>query len=170
MSSNPMQRKAKNSFILGMLLMAVISAIIIAFLALQLLNKSKKEKEQKQSLRNVYVLSTDVKSGNVITNDMLVQKTVGLDYIPNNAWGDISMFNNYSLRDKEGNDIKAEFDTETKEQKLYLEKNNKTNEIKKEKMVIPDDKVKKIPEKKTKKNVYITSKKNDKKIMSQNLN
>ena len=36
MASNPMQRKARNSFLLGMLLMLVITGIIIAFLFLQI--------------------------------------------------------------------------------------------------------------------------------------
>ena len=37
MATNPMQRKARNSFILGMLVMLVICGVIIAFLFIQII-------------------------------------------------------------------------------------------------------------------------------------
>ena len=43
MATNPMQRKARNSFLLGMLVMVLISGVVIAFLFIQLMNKNKKE-------------------------------------------------------------------------------------------------------------------------------
>ena len=52
MATNPMQRKARNSFLLGMLVMLLISGIIIALLFVQLMNKTKKEKN-KISLRKI---------------------------------------------------------------------------------------------------------------------
>ena len=73
MATNPMQRKARNSFLLGMLLMLVISGLIIAFLILQLMNKIKEENETKAASVNAYVLNQDVSSGQVITTDMLFQ-------------------------------------------------------------------------------------------------
>ena len=45
MATNPMQRKARNSFLLGMLVMVLISGVVIAFLFIQLMNKNKKEQE-----------------------------------------------------------------------------------------------------------------------------
>ena len=42
MATNPMQRKARNSFILGMLVMLVICGVIIAFLFIQITNLNKK--------------------------------------------------------------------------------------------------------------------------------
>ena len=42
MATNPMQRKARNSFLLGMLVMLLISGIIIALLFIQLINKKNK--------------------------------------------------------------------------------------------------------------------------------
>ena len=47
MATNPMQRKARNSFLLGMLLMLVISGAVIAVLVLQLMNKMQEEKQEK---------------------------------------------------------------------------------------------------------------------------
>ena len=38
MATNPMQRKARNSFLLGMLLAVIILGVVIAFLFLQLTN------------------------------------------------------------------------------------------------------------------------------------
>ena len=62
MATNPMQRKARNSFLLGMLVMLLIAGVIIAFLFIQLMNKTKKEQEELKLSTNVYVLKQDVKS------------------------------------------------------------------------------------------------------------
>ena len=61
MAVNPMQRKARNSFLLGMLVMLVIAAIIIAFLVIQLKNYIDKETAEKQTSVNIAVLSQSVK-------------------------------------------------------------------------------------------------------------
>ncbi len=105
MATNPMQRKARNSFLLGMLLMLAISGVIIAVLVLQLMNRIKKDNEELASMKNVYVLNKDVHSGQVITTDMLTIQSVNSKLIPSNATSDISIIENYSLQDKEGNDI-----------------------------------------------------------------
>ena len=56
MASNPMQRKARNSFLLGMLLMLVITGIIIAFLFLQIKNYRDKEAAEVANRVNIAVL------------------------------------------------------------------------------------------------------------------
>ena len=75
MATNPMQRKARNSFLLGMLLMLVISGVIIALLFMQLINKNKKEQEELKASVKAYVLNQDVSSGQIITTDMLTIQT-----------------------------------------------------------------------------------------------
>ena len=60
MATNPMQRKARNSFLLGMLVMLLIAGVVIALLFMQLMNKIKKEKEELQASVNAYVLNQDV--------------------------------------------------------------------------------------------------------------
>ena len=45
MAKNPMQRKAQNSFLLGMLITLLITGIIIAFLILQLTKLTKDQKK-----------------------------------------------------------------------------------------------------------------------------
>ena len=76
MATNPMQRKARNSFLLGMLVMLLIAGVIIAFLFMQLMNKTKKEQEELKASVKAYVLNQDVSSGQVITTDMLTIQTV----------------------------------------------------------------------------------------------
>lgn len=110
MATNPMQRKARNSFLLGMLVMLLISGVIIALLFMQLSNKIKKEQEELKASVGVVVLKQDVKSGQVITSDMLEEKIVNKNLVPSNATSDFSVFQNAYLNDKEGNSILTLYD------------------------------------------------------------
>ena len=130
MATNPMQRKARNSFLLGMLLMLVISGAVIALLFMQLMNKTKKEQEELKASVNAYVLNQDVSSGQVITTDMLTLQTVNKKYVPSNATSDISLIENYALQDKEGNDIYTKM--KNNESALYITKNGTEYEVQKE--------------------------------------
>lgn len=66
MAVNPMQRKANNSFLLGILITLLITGAIIAFLLLQLskLNEEKKKTEAQRVY--AYVVTEKVKSGSEI--------------------------------------------------------------------------------------------------------
>ncbi len=68
MASNPMQRKARNSFLLGVFITMIIAALVIAFL-LWMMYQQKTEKEEIENAKvTVYVLLKDVTSGsNVAT-------------------------------------------------------------------------------------------------------
>lgn len=68
MATNPMQRKARNSFLLGVFITMIIAAIVIAFL-LYMMYKQKTENEEIENDKiTVYVLIKDVESGtNVAT-------------------------------------------------------------------------------------------------------
>ncbi len=131
MATNPMQRKARNSFLLGMLLMLVISGVIIALLFMQLINKNKKEQEELKASVKAYVLNQDVSSGQIITTDMLTIQTVNKTLVPSNATSDISLIENYALQDKEGNDIYTKYN-KNDEPKLYIKKDNNEYEVKQE--------------------------------------
>ncbi len=85
MATNPMQRKSRNSFLLGMLLTLVITGIIIALLFLQLMNIKKKEQEEKAASKTVYVLNKDVKSGETVDLSTITAKTLPSDAVPANA-------------------------------------------------------------------------------------
>ena len=93
--------------------MLLISGIVIALLFMQLMNKTKKEKEELQASVKAYVLNQDVSSGQVITTDMLTMQTVNKNLVPSNATSDISLIENYALQDKEGNDIYTKIENNT---------------------------------------------------------
>ena len=107
MATNPMHRKARNSFLLGMLIMLLISSIVIVFLVMQLMNKNKEEKEAEISMVNVCVLNQDVASGQEITSDMIETKAVSSDLVPTNATSDPNMFQKFYLQDNNGNTVKT---------------------------------------------------------------
>ena len=119
MATNPMQRKARNSFLLGMLVMLLISGVVIALLFMQLLGKMQEEKEELANSVNAYVLNQDVRSGQVITTDMLTLQTVNRSLVPSNATSDLSVIQNYALQDKEGNDIYTKYNNDNEPQ-LYI--------------------------------------------------
>ena len=135
MATNPMQRKARNSFLLGMLVMLLVSGIIIAILFMQLMEKNKKERKQANESVKAFVLNQDVSSGQIITKDMLVLQTVNKTLVPSNATSDISVIENYSLQDKEGNEIGTLYDkngdaflyTIRGERQYLIEKEQQTN-------------------------------------------
>lgn len=130
MATNPMQRKARNSFLLGVLCTLVLAGIVIALLILQLKNYKEKEAEEQANSVKVWVLSQDVISGQVITTDMLTQQVTNKTLVPSNAVGDMSILSNYSLSDKEGNEVITEYKNNVAT--LYLSKNGTKYEIKTE--------------------------------------
>ena len=118
MATNPMQRKARNSFLLGMLLMLVISAAAIGVLLMLLVNTKKEQEELEGESVSIYVLNTSVKSGQIITEDMLTLTTVLRKMTPTNAITDAATLTAYSLSEKNsGNTL------ETDKEGLYYEEN-----------------------------------------------
>jgi hypothetical protein len=79
MASNPIQRRARQSFLVGFLIALVIMACIVAVLFMRINTLS----EEKEALANqvaltteVYVLVDDVKSGDPITSDSFISTTI----------------------------------------------------------------------------------------------
>ena len=130
MATNPMQRKARNSFLSGVVITLLAAGLIIAFLILQLNNYKEKEAQEQANSVKVWVLSQDVISGQVITTDMLTQQVTNKNFVPSNAIGDISILSSYALSDKEGNEVITEYKNNVP--KLYLSKNGTKYEIKEE--------------------------------------
>lgn len=106
MAINPMQRKANNSFILGILITLLITGLIIGFLIMQLVNLNKEIENMNQGRTSVYALKNLVKSGDMITADMLKKIEVDSGTIPKNAITAASDLSNYSLCDEDGRAIK----------------------------------------------------------------
>lgn len=82
MAKNPMQRKARNSFILGMIITLIITGIIIGFLVFKIIDMKDKNKEQISAEKEVYVLNTDIKSGESIKIENLKKVKIANDVIP----------------------------------------------------------------------------------------
>ena len=129
MAISPMQRKSRNSFLLGMLLMLVIAAIIVAFLFIQLKNYRDKEAEELAASVNICVLNQNVKSGQIITSDMLSSKTVNRNLIPANAIGDVATLENYNLQDREGNIVSTRYDEENDKSTMYLTRDGRDYQL-----------------------------------------
>lgn len=87
MATNPMQKKARNSFILGILVAVVIMGLIVALLLMQLMKMKDAEEEREANLVSVYALSTDVKSGEAIDSTKLIKVTTDSNAAPQNAIG-----------------------------------------------------------------------------------
>ena len=127
MATNPMQRKARNSFLLGMLLTLVVAGLVIALLFIQLKNYKDKEAEEQANSVKVWVLRQNVISGQVITTDMLTQQVVNKTLVPANAVGNITILDNYALEDKEGNEIITEY--KNNNSTMYLSKDGTKYEL-----------------------------------------
>ena len=96
----------------------------------QLKNYQDKEAQQKLLQTTIYVLNQDVKSGQIITSDMLQPKQVYTTMIPNNAIGDVTTLDNYSLQDKEGNTVSTK--TENGKTTLHITNEGREYELKQE--------------------------------------
>lgn len=82
MAMNPMQKKARTSFLLGMFLTLVITGLIIGFLVIQLGNM--KKKEAAIVYKQVYVTNQSVSSGGAVSQSVTI-KQMDSTVVPNNA-------------------------------------------------------------------------------------
>ena len=106
MATNPMQKKSRISFLLGMLLMLIIAALVVAMLFMKMKTQQEEISKLKSDVKKVYVLKRNVKSGQIITSDMFELKEVSISAIPANATTDIfSTLASYSLSTKDGRAI-----------------------------------------------------------------
>lgn len=126
MASNPIQKKVRNAGLIGAAITLLVMGIVVAFLLIQLNNMKKNQKEIEESYRSVYTINQDVKSGQIITEDMLQLSIAQIQHIPNNATATPTTFVNYSLTDNEGNKVYTDAEG------TYLLKNSEYMEIYKE--------------------------------------
>ena len=85
MAMNPMQRKANNYLLIGVLVTLLITGSIIAFLFYQLNTLQKEKQARESSLKQVYVIATDIASGEAVTLDKLQTQSVEGSLVPANA-------------------------------------------------------------------------------------
>ena len=123
MASNPMQRKSRNSFLLGVIITLLIAGVIIALLFLQLKQKTEQLNAELNAKVNVYVLTKNVKSGQVLTQDMFTIKKIHKDTIPSNATATSSVISTWYLQTKDGTMVN------TDSKGLYLDKPDSIIEV-----------------------------------------
>lgn len=85
MATNPMQRKAKNSFLLGFLLMLLIAAIAVGILLLQLIKANQEIEAMNAAKKKVEALNQDVASGVELLPSMFSEVATDAAAIPTDA-------------------------------------------------------------------------------------
>lgn len=117
-TTNPMQRKAKNSFLLGVLLTMLVMGVIVGLLFLKIMNMQKAENERLANQKQVYVLSQDVKSGDKVDSANLKTITVDNAAVPSNAItpGSLTEYTVAKIDLKKGTTITAGMVTESSEE------------------------------------------------------
>lgn len=85
MATNPMQRKANNYLLIGVLVTLLITGTIIAILFMQLNKLNNTIKEQEAKMKKVYVVAKDINSGDIITQSNLKQVLATGEAIPSDA-------------------------------------------------------------------------------------
>ena len=123
MASNPMQRKSRNAFLLGVILTLLIAGVVVALLFLQLKQKTEDLNKELNAKVNVYTLNQNVKSGQVLTQDMFSMKNIHKDSVPSNATALPSVINTWFLQTKDGTMIN------TDSEGLYLNKSDSILEV-----------------------------------------
>lgn len=83
---NPMQRKARNSFLLGMIITLIVCAIIGVAVYFLLSGQNKEKEQQEGVLTYAYRLKADVKSGEEITLDKVEAVLVTQKAVPAGAF------------------------------------------------------------------------------------
>ena len=121
MVSNPMQKKARNSFLLGVVITLIICLIIGVLFYFLFISKNKQKKEEERGEEvTAYVLNADIKSGQIITSDLLTPMVVYENMVPQN-YIDQGTIENMQYGDVDGNVLQTNSDG-----KLYI-KNEKDN-------------------------------------------
>lgn len=90
MAMNPMQRKIRNSFLIGFLVAIIIAAVVVVLLFLKIKGLQddivRMQTEAEIATQQVYTINTDVKQdGSLINNDALTTVSVPSQLVPENA-------------------------------------------------------------------------------------
>ena len=107
---NPLEQKARSSFIKGLLIAGLIGLLVAALLAMRLFQMKGEDDKRIAGQRTVAILTKDVKSGELITSDMIKPLLIEKQMIPTGAVDTYSKLSGYFLRDKNGNAISKEED------------------------------------------------------------
>ncbi|MBQ2835551.1 MAG: SAF domain-containing protein [Clostridia bacterium] len=123
MPSNPMQRKTRNAFLLGVTVTLLVAGVVIVLLFLMLKQKNDQLVAEQAAKINVYTLTQDVKAGQILTEDMFSLQQVNRDTVPSNATATFEVIDSWFLQTKEGEPIN------TGKYGLYLDKGDTIIEV-----------------------------------------
>lgn len=85
MAKNPMQKRARNSFILGTVITLLITGAVIAIISVKFINFKKEVEAKEQALKEVYILNEDVKAGDNISKSKLTTAKVDASVKPKDS-------------------------------------------------------------------------------------
>lgn len=86
MAANPMQKKSRNAFLSGMLIMLIIAAIAMVLMFMFFKKDTKKKEEEATSTQTyVYRLNTSIKSGETIDKTKVTSVLVNSEAVPTGA-------------------------------------------------------------------------------------
>ena len=111
---NPLEQKARSSFIKGFVIAFLIGILVAGFLGMQLYKMVGEEKQRLDAQKNVVVINQDVSSGELLTEDMFTTKKVDPDIAQSGAVDAYSKLAAYFLSDKNGNRIDTQIDKNNK--------------------------------------------------------
>ena len=107
---NPLEQKARSSFIKGFVIALLIGILVAGFLGMQLYKKIGEEKQRINAQKSVIVIKQDVSSGELLTEDMFTVKKVDPDIAQTGAVDAYDKLVAYFLSDINGNRIDTQID------------------------------------------------------------
>ena len=105
MVSNPMQRKSKNSFILGLIIGLFVTIVVAVIMFLQIKALQDKNTKLIGDRKKIYVLTEDVESGDIVTKDMFRTMEVDVNTIPKGATQNKETIESYFSVDQDDDPI-----------------------------------------------------------------
>lgn len=78
MASNPIQKRARQSFLIGFLMALLIMAVVVVLLFMKINSLKEAQKALAVVPQTVYTTVDDIKSGGVVTPDMLIETTISV--------------------------------------------------------------------------------------------
>lgn len=111
---NPLEQKARSSFIKGFVIALLIGILASGLLGMQLYKKIGEEKQRLNAQKKVIVINQSVSSGQLLTEDMFTTKMVDPDIAQTGAVDAYNKLTAYFLSDVNGNKIDTQIDKNNK--------------------------------------------------------
>ena len=103
MAVNPMQRKANNSFLLGMVITLLITGVIIALLLMQVSKLNAEKKASEANKVYAYVVTGEIKSGSEIQPSQVKGVEINLDSTSEVVYSSKTTIDGKTVADSTGN-------------------------------------------------------------------